>query len=352
MWRPLRAVIALAFLAFLPLAAHAVPGATDRLPAASLLVPFFETGVNLGTHPHDTLLVVNNWRTDNRTFHYHVWDIDGNPTGLNGNITLGSLATWSVAMRDLLNGTAPAVRTQLTEGAFYRGFVTIDAVTEATVLHPTEAAFPFSNANVFEGYIYYARLSQGSANGISMVALESVPGATNSFLRGFYRANDLREEIDPTGRRCGRALATGGSCAVGLDGPLARIHMRVFRSTGLNGSSRAVVFTWVPFRTGGPSLYCDVPANSCSPTMIFRQYDEAGALLLNTTTRLDHVVNVIEDSQLVGASPGWISIFNIPNVLIDLQVYGLSFNSAFPASNPALTWDAIFEAYIVTDDAI
>jgi hypothetical protein len=74
--------------------------------------------------------------------------------------------------------------------------------------------------------------------------------------------------------------------------------------------------------------------------------------VVNSTIRLDHVVNVIEDSTLVGNLAGWISIFNIPNVLIDMQVYGLSFNSANPAGNPNLTWDAIFEAYIVTDDAV
>ena len=332
--------------------ALAVPGTPDRVPAASLLVPFFETGVNSVTHPHDTLLAVNNWRTDNRNFHYHVWDIDGNATALNGNITLGSLATWSVAMRDLLNTAAPATRTQLTEGSFFRGFVTIDAVTAATVQNPTQAGFPFSDANVFEGYIYYTRLSQGSANGLAMVALETVPPATNSLLRGFYQANDNREEIDPTGRRCAERLSTGGNCASGISGALARIHMRIFRSTPLNGSSRAVVFTWVPFRTGGPSIYCDNPANSCDPTLVFRQYDETGALVLNSTIRLDHVVNVIENSTLVGTEAGWISIFNVPNVLVDLQVYGLSFNSANPAGNPDLTWDAIFEAYIVTDDAI
>lgn len=332
--------------------ALAVPGATDRVPAASLLVPFFETGLNSGTHPHDTLLVVTNWRTDNRTFHYHVWDIDGNPTGLNSNITLGGLDSWSVAMRDLINGAAPAVRTQLTEGAFYRGFVTIDAVTAGTVNPPTAVGFPFSNDNVFEGFIYYTRLSQGSANGIAMVPLETVPGTTNSFLRGFYRAGDLREEIDPTGRRCARRLATGGSCASGIDGPLARIHMRIFRLAALNGSSRAVIFTWVPSRTGGPSIYCDNPANGCNSSYIFRQYDEDGNIVLNTTRRLDHVVNVIENSQLNGNVAGWISMFNIPNVLIDLQVYGLSFNSANPAGNPDLTWDAIFEAYIATDDTV
>src|SRR5687768_12770640 len=108
--------------------AWAVAGTPDRVPAASLLVPFLETGIDSFTHPHNTLLVVTNRRPANRTIHYHVWDIDGNPTALNGNVTLGPSATWNVAMRDLLNGAAPAVRTQLTTGPFYRGFVTIDAV--------------------------------------------------------------------------------------------------------------------------------------------------------------------------------------------------------------------------------
>jgi hypothetical protein len=350
--RPIRALCLLLVALALAAPAMAVPGATDRLPAASLLVPFFETGINSATHPHDTLLVVTNWRTDNRTFHYHVWDIDGNPTGLNGNITLGSLGSWNVALRDLLNTTSAAVRTQLTEGPFYRGFITIDAVTASTALAPTEAGFPFSDANVFEGFIYYTRLSQGSANGLSMVALETVPATSNSLLRGFYRASDNREEIDPTGRRCARRLTTGGDCASGINGALARIHMRVFRSIPLNGSTRGVIFTWVPTRTGGPSIYCDNPANSCSPNLIFRQYDQDGNIELNTTIRLDHVVNVIENSTLVGNDAGWMSIFNIPNVLVDLQVYGFSFNSANPVGNPGLTWDAIFEAFIVTDDAI
>lgn len=331
--------------------AWAVPGATDRVPAASLLVPFVETGINAATHPHDTLLVVTNWRTDSRTFHYHVWDIDGSPTALNGNITLAALDSWDVAMRDLLNAASPAVRAQLTEGPFYRGFVTIDAVTAATALNPTEAAFPFSDANVFEGFIYYTRLSQGSANGLAMVALEAVSPAADSFLRGFYQGSDNREEIDPTGRRCATLLASGGACT-GIDGPLARVHQRIFRSTPLNGGSRGVLFTWRPGLVGGPSTFCDVPANSCSPTMPFRQYDQDGNVVQNTTTRLDHVVNVLENSAIVGNQSGWVSVFDIPNVEIDLQVYGFSFNFANPAANPSLTWDAIFEAFIVTDDAI
>jgi hypothetical protein len=350
--RTLRASCLLLGVLALAAPAFAVPGATDRVPAGSLLVPFFETGVNSGTHPHDTLLVVTNWRTDNRTFHYHVWDIDGNPTGLNSNITLGGLDSWSAAMRDLINGAAPAVRTQLTAGSFYRGFVTIDAVTAPTVLPPTNGGFPFQNANVFEGFIYYTRLSQGSANGIAMVPLEVVPATANSFLRGFYSSGDRREEIDPTGRRCARDLAIGEPCDGTESGPLARIHMRVFRSAGLNGSSRAVIFTWRPGMVGGPSEFCDVPANDCDPTLIFRQYNEDGTIVLDTTRRLDHVVNVIENSSLVGTAPGWISMFNVPNVAVDLQVYGMSFNSANPAGDPNLTWDAIFEAFIVPDDEI
>ena len=333
--------------------ALAVPGATDRVPAASLLVPFFETGINSGTHPHDTLLVVTNWRNDSRRFHYHVWDIDGDPTGLNGNILLGPLGTWNVAMRDLLVVAAPGVRTQLTEGAFYRGFLTIDTVTADTALAPTDAGFPFSDANVLEGFIYYTRLSQGSANGLAMVPLESISETSNGLLRDFYLNGDNREEIDPTGRRCATRLVEGDTCVQSeLDGPLARVHMRVFRSIPLNGSTRAVVFTWVPGVEGGPSPFCDNPANSCSPTYVMRQYDQNGALLLNTTTRLDHVVNVIENSSLVGSDSGWLSIFDIPNVGVNLQVYGFSFNSANPAGNPNLTWDAIFEAYIVVDDTI
>ena len=57
--------------------ALAIPGATDRVPAATLLVPFFETGINSTTQPHDTLLAVTNWLFANITLHYHVWTSTG-----------------------------------------------------------------------------------------------------------------------------------------------------------------------------------------------------------------------------------------------------------------------------------
>ena len=325
--------------------ALAIPGATDRTPAASLLVPFFETGINSSVNPHDTLLSVNNSVGSARTIHYHAWDIDGNPTTLRGNVRLEGFDSWSVAMRDLLNAGPAAARTALTEGSFYRGFVTIDVVTEATTLHPRQAGYPFSASNALEGYIYYTRLAQGSANGLAMVPLEAVAATTDAFIRGFYTSADNREEIDATGRRCAHNLASGAACG-GVDPDLDRFHLRVFRSTPLSGQSRAIIFTWLLNNTGGPSIHCDDPANSCDSSYSFRQFNEAGVTLQNTTIRLDHVVNIIPNSFLVGNESGWISIINVDDPIADMQVYAFSFNSANPPGNPDQTWDAIFEGYI------
>ncbi|MFL6198996.1 MAG: hypothetical protein ACJ76J_07455 [Thermoanaerobaculia bacterium] len=349
--RPTRALCLLLLALTLAAPAFAVPGATDRVPASTLLVPFFETGIDSTTNPHDTLLVVTNWLFATITFHYQVWDIDGNATALNGNITLNNLDTWSAAMRDLLSTASPAVRTQLTQGSFYRGFMTVDVVTAATALNPLQGGYPFGNTNALEGFIYYTRLSQGSANGLAMVPLESVPDTTDTFMSGFYGSGD-REEIDSTARFCAQQLGTTPgtttSCSLaGYDNDVDRYHLRIFRSTPLTGSSRGVIFTWRPGMIGGPSPYCDVPANSCAAAYTFRQYDEDGNFVQDTTIRLNHVVNLIENSQIVGAQAGWLSILDVPNVQVDLQTYAFSFNSAAPAGNPNLTWDAIFEGYIV-----
>ena len=298
----------------LPIAtpAEAIAGATDRTGAASLLVPFFETGIDVATNPHDTLLVVTNRILLPYLFHYHVWDIDGNPTALNGNIALSNAASWSAAMRDLLNTSAPAVRAQLTNGAFYRGFVTIDVITAAAALNPRQAGYPFASNNVLEGFIYYTRLSQGSANGLAMVPLESVPTATTpDELEGFYTGADDREEIDSSAILCAQQLSTGIVCnTLADDGAISRFHLRIFRSRPLSGSSRGVVFTWMHGTTGGPSVYCDV--NPCDSDYVFRQYNEAGAIVQDTTIRLDHVVNLIPDSAIVGSEAGIISIWDVP----------------------------------------
>ncbi len=150
-------------------------------------------------------------------------------------------------MRDLLNTSTPAVRAQLTDGAFYRGFVTIDVVTAATSLNPRQAGYPFSTTpTASRASIYYTRLSQGSANGLAMVALESVSGHLHRLHTGFYTSGDDREEIDSTARFCAQRLSRDCICDTGgEDGDIDRVHLRIFRSTPLNGSSRAVVFTWI-----------------------------------------------------------------------------------------------------------
>ncbi len=350
--RPIRSLCLLLLALTLAVPAFAVPSATDRVPGATLLVPFLETGINSGTHPHDTLLVVTNWLIANITFHYHVWDVDGNATGLNGNITLGPLASWSAATRDLLNTASPGVRTQLTQGAFYRGFMTIDVVTAPTALHPRQAMYPFGTTNALEGFIYYTRLSQGSANGLAMVALENLTGTTDTFMRGFYSNGDNREEIDSTARFCANQLGTNPNgttaCSQGPDDDdMDRFHLRIFRSAPLTGSSRAVIFTWRPGAIGGPSIFCDANPATCAASYTYRQYDEGGNVVVADTIRLDHVVNLIEDSSIVGTQSGWLSIFDVPNVLIDTHAYAFTFNSAAPAGNPNLTWDAIFEGYLI-----
>ena len=55
------------------------------------------------------------------------------------------------------------------------------------------------------------------------------------------------------------------------------------------------------------------------------------------------MVNFVDFADTVA---GWASIFHVPSVNSDTQIYGFSFNSASPGFDPSLTWDAIFEAYI------
>jgi hypothetical protein len=338
-------VLALPLLAALTvLPAAAIPGTPDRVPAASLLVPFFETGIDVATHPHDTIMIVTNRLGVPVTFHYHVWDIDGTATALSGNVTLAARDSWSAAMRDLIAPASAAIKTALTEATFfYRGFLTIDMVTAATAQNPLQGTFPFDGDNALEGFIYYTRLAEGSANGLAMVPLEAVAGSVNSLLRDFYAGGGLREEIDADARLCAQQLASGVACTGNANDVIDRIQLRHFGSVPLNGRSRLIIFTWNTFSTGaGPSVLCG--GGACATDYTARRYDENGTTLNDATIRLDHVVNVIE---VTATQPGWVEIFNVPSFNNDLQVYAFSFNSAHPTGNPNLTWDAIFEAFIV-----
>lgn len=330
-------------LLVVPTALLAIPGTPDHVPAASLIVPYFETGIDSSVNPHDTLLAVNNQSNTSRIIHYHVWDIDGFATTIQGNVTLAPSRTWSAAMRNLIAAASPAAKSQLTQGAFYRGFITIDGVSAATSLNPQLAGFPFLFVNFLEGYIYYTRLSEGSANGITMVPLEVVPAALDPLLRDFYNLG-RREEIDASARLCADQLVQGTTpCTGNPDNLINRIQMRQFGSTPLSGKSRLVIFTWNTHLTGGPSARCQA-LGTCAQTYPYKRYREDGTLVADLTFRFDHVVNLIDISGTPDS--GWVSIWNIPDPDNDWQIYAYSFNSAQPGSS-SLNWDAIFTGYIV-----
>lgn len=341
-----RVLCASLLLATLPAALYANPGTPDHIRAASLLVPYFSTGIDSSVHPDDTLLVVTNEQNADQIIHVQVWDRDGHAVALQINILLHAFQTWDTAMRDFIATASPTVKAQLTVGAFYTGFVTIDAVTGGTSMNPLQGGYPFSAHNYLEGYIYYTRLAEGSANGLSMVPLEAVSPSVDAYLRDFYPGGS-REEIDADGRLCAAQLANGISpCTGDTNGVLDRVHFRQFGFLPFNGTTKLVVFTWEPFITGaGPSVICDAPMSGCASDYPFKLYRPDGSTVIDTTVRLNHVVNTF---TLVGYdTSGWASIWNIPNIGADLQVYGFSFNSANPASGPSQSWDAIFEAYIV-----
>lgn len=313
-------------------------GTTNKAPAATLIVPFFEVGIDETEDPLDTLLVVTNTGGNATTFHYHVWDIDGNATTLNGNIDLANLQTWSGSMRALISGAASSVKDALTQGDFYQGFVTIDVVSAATTLNPLDAAYPFDDDNDLEGFIYYVRLEQGSSNGIDMIPIEYVGSSVDAYLSNFYQNSDGREEIDGRARECLERLSNEQEC----DGSIINnsemaINSRVFLAPSYNAESRIIVFTWFPGEVGGPSIYC--ATHSCATSYAYWRMNESGIPVQTTTTTLDHVVNVIDVS---GTANGWVQIGNITNVC---QIFAFSFNSA-NSGDASKNWDAIFESYL------
>ncbi len=315
-----------------------VPGATDKVRGASLLVPFFEVGIS---NAQDTLLVVFNTAATTSTIHYHVWDIDGNATDLYGNTALTDTQSWVASMASIIATASAATKNQLTDGtgSFYRGFVTIDLVSGTTTLDPTNGSFPFANSNVLEGVIYYVRLLDGKASGLDMVPLQYFASTQSTYLNDFYQNSDDREEIDNDARKCAETkTVSGAACA--HDDQTDRMDFRVFIDPASNAATRLIIFAWDPDETEGVSKYCD--ANACSSNYPYKRYDEAGVELENTTTRLDHVVNVIDIS---GTKNGWVSISEIA-APTDFQLYGFAFNSA-SSTSASTNFEVTFPAYII-----
>ncbi len=314
--------------------ADAVLGIPDKVPAATLIVPFFEVGIDSSANPEDTLLVIFNSSSSTVIVKVVIWDVFGNPI-LAGNFDIDVLESIPASMRSIISVASPSAKAQLTEGSFYRGFATFDLVTSSTALLPTSPGYPFSNQNALEGFIYYTRLTHGSSNGLPMIPLEATPPGTNFRLHGFYQHSDTREEIDADARYSAEIMTRGGSPSDNPNNAIFRTHSRLYQDADTNGFSRLIVFT---FPEGGGSLGTNFPGS-----VPIRWYDEDGFIVVSTTFNLNRVVNVI---TFIGGSSGIASLWNIPS---GFSTYAFSFNSASPGFNPALTWDAIFESYIRAD---
>lgn len=322
-----------------------IPGTLDKTPAATLIVPFFEVGINSSTHSEDTFAIVYNKATTSSKIHYHVWDKNGNATDLYGEETLSGNGTWAASMRNLIDGSTDAVRTALDDGGnYYRGFVTIDLVTADTTKNPTESGYPFatgSSSNVLEGFIYYVRLAEGSSNSMSMIPVNWVPATTQYRMEHLYQSGDEREEFDATARGCAEHVASGAAGNCVDDDEIARIDSRVYLDQTYNATTRIIIFTWDPTVIGGPSTYCDT--RSCDSDYDYKQYDASGNLVTDTTVRLPNVVNVLSVS---GTTNGLVSIQGIADQPLNYHVYGFSFTNASPSSGTSANWDAILPSYI------
>lgn len=328
--------------------AFAVWGVLDEVPGATVVLPFFEVGINAAQNPQDTLPVIYNRGTDPVIVHWEAYDIDGNAI-LSGTETIIDAGSWSFSMRSLIDLNASALdRAALTDGDFYRGFMTIDAVTVGTFLPPFDANYPFRASNVLLGYAYYARLAQGSANGLTLPTLEhtaSPPASVPPRIRGFYAGSDRLEEMDILARTCAQELIEGDGCS--NPDLTATIRSRVFQSNQINGRTRIIVFAWDTTRPdqGGPSAICSV-LGSCATDYNYQRFRENAVVADSGTLRLDHVVNIIETGQ--GAvAPGQFVIRNVEDPSGDLQLFAFSFNAAQPAGNPNTNWDAIFVSSIL-----
>ena len=324
---------------------QAVIGVPDVVPAASLVFPLLETGVNITTHPHDTLVVVYA-SSGPVMIHWQIWDVDGTPApSLQGSRSMAVAETWSAATRDLIGNLAStADKALLTDGAYYRGFMTVDVVTAATTATPLDASYPFRNVNSLLGYGYFTRLSEGSANGLPALHLEVAASPANSYLRDFYCNSDDREEIDTDALACSDDLAKGNACTGDADDVFERVRGRVFYNAALNGTSRLVVFNWptcVGAGSGGVSIYCDTHA--CDSSYPYARRLENGDFTTTGTIRLNHVVSIFEmaDGGVVDSGEVLLSDIHGSNV----QLTAFTFNKAAPSSG-ALNWDAIFPAAV------
>jgi len=312
---------------------EAVLGIPDEVPAATLVVPLLEAGISSG---HNTLFVATNTCDAAVILHWEVWNVEGRAANLFDNVTIDSQAAWVTDFKTILDDAESEQKDQLTDGSFYHGFLTVDMVREETNLPPTDSSYPFGRNNCLKGVIYYVRLAEGAANGISALHIEGgLDEDLDDNVRGFYRNDDNREEIDNHARYYAERTTREQSIANDPDGVLDAIISRVFLSPVLNGSSRIVLWTW-----GYPRYGAQSPGDVGGPFPA-RHVDENGDTVGSDSLNLSRVVNIINVS---GTANGEVWIEDLPE---DFNVYAFSFNAA--EGSAALTWEVMFPSTIVAE---
>ncbi len=316
---------------------EAVFGIPDQVRAATLVVPLMEQGIST---VHNTLTVVRNLCGSALTIHWELWDIDGNLVDLYGNVTLSSGETWVSDMGSIIAGASSGQLSQLTDGGYYRGFMTVDVVTSATNSWPTDPGYPFSSANCLTGFVYYVRLLEGAANGIPMIHIEGgLSSSLSVYVRGFYQSGDDREEIDNHALYYAKRTTNNQSPTADPDDELDSVISRVYLSG--NGESRIVLWAWGPADWGANVA----PSNAGGP-FFYGHWDEYGNPVSTGFLNLPHVVNVIDVSSVTSAT-NTNGIFWISSIPGNFNVYAFSFNAANYTADPSLTWEAMFESTII-----
>lgn len=215
--------------------AAAVLGTPDAVPAATLLLPYFE--VNLEDESGMTTIIsINNASAAAALAHVTLWTNAAVPTATFDVMLTGfDVATFN--LRDLFSDAAadpglstskarlraahtgePNPETNLCSGFSYgdtivRGYLTVDHVNEASLLFPSDPGYfsgVASDSNVLWGDYFYVDLENNFAQGELLVHIEasSAPEVTTPGNATFYGryvnelATDHREPLP-------RAWATG-----------------------------------------------------------------------------------------------------------------------------------------------
>jgi len=317
---------------------EAVVGIPDQIPAATLLVPFFEVGVS---STDETLLVIANQGHTDSILHCEIWDRDGN-FQVSQNISIDNHSEWHISMSNWLNAlevTNPGVKANLQVGDYYWGYITFDSVTASTLLHPYDASYPFADNNDFTGWIYYVDLLQGKSNGICMVPIEAVTQCVSATTQiGFYDdANDIsREQVDGFARHYAQYLTTGGSYSLPN---YVEMFGRFFQNADLQGETRMIIWRYLPEIHGANSIECDYAYIK----------SETGNVAIPTIS-LEHVVDVIDIGDFTNPADypaGWIYLqleTNLTTHPTGHEIYAFTINSA--NLQASLNWMAIFEMQI------